>query len=72
MVLVFYEWWRNSIRERSIAGQHKAREEGRFPGRTTVLSERQKAFVRGEMARLLEVSRWTIQRVAEKTGWPAV
>ena len=57
MVLAFSEWWRNSIRERSIAGQHKAREEGRFPGRTTVLTERQKAYVRGELARPLEVSR---------------
>ena len=26
MVLAFSEWWRNSIKERSIAGQHKARE----------------------------------------------
>ena len=29
MVLAFSELWRNSIRERSIAGQHKAREEGK-------------------------------------------
>ena len=71
-VLAFSEWWPNSIRKRSRAGQHKAREEGRFPGRTTVLSERQKAYVRGELARLLEVSRWKIQRVAEKTPGPAV
>ena len=56
-VLAFSEWWRNSIRKRSRAGQHKAREEGRFPGRTTVLTERQKEYVRGELARLLEVSR---------------
>ena len=28
MILAFSEWWRNSIRERSIAGQHKAREGG--------------------------------------------
>ena len=33
MVLAFSEWWRNSIRERSVAGQAKARTEGRFPGR---------------------------------------
>ena len=33
MVLAFSEWWRNSIRERSVAGQAKARAEGRFPGR---------------------------------------
>ena len=32
MVLAFSEWWRNSIRERSVAGQAKARAEGRFPG----------------------------------------
>ena len=31
MVLAFSEWWRNSIRERSVAGQAKARTEGRFP-----------------------------------------
>ena len=30
MVLAFSEWWRNSIRERSAAGQAKARAEGRF------------------------------------------
>ena len=33
MVLAFSEWWRNSIRDRSVAGQAKARAEGRFPGR---------------------------------------
>ena len=33
MVLAFSEWWRNSIRERSVSGQAKARTEGRFPGR---------------------------------------
>ena len=31
MVLAFSEWWRNSIRERSVAGQAKARAAGRFP-----------------------------------------
>ena len=31
MVLAFSEWWRNSIRERSVAGQAKARAEGRLP-----------------------------------------
>ena len=31
MVLAFSEWWRNSIRERSVAGQAKARAEGSFP-----------------------------------------
>ena len=34
IVLAFSEWWRNSIRERTVAGQAKARTEGRFPGRT--------------------------------------
>ena len=81
IVLAFSEWWRNSIRERSIAGQHKAREEGRFPGRPTVLTERQKAFIREELAkgvsqrelaRTLEVSRWKIQQVAEGALGPAV
>ena len=33
MVLAFSEWWRNSIRERSVAEQAKARAEGCFPGR---------------------------------------
>ena len=28
MVLAFSEWWRNSIRDRSVAGQAKARAEG--------------------------------------------
>ena len=31
MVLAFSEWWRNPIRERSVAGQAKARAKGRFP-----------------------------------------
>ena len=39
MVLAFSEWWRNSIRERSVAGQAKARIEGRFPGRRPSLTE---------------------------------
>ena len=81
MVLAFSEWWRNSIRERSIAGQHKAREEGRFPGRPTALSERQKVYIREELAKevsqrelgkVLEVSRWKIQQVAEGEPGPAV
>ena len=73
MVLAFSEWWRNSIRERSIAGQHKARAEGRFPGRPSVLTDRQKEYVKEalakgvsqrELARTLEVSRWKIQQLA--------
>ena len=31
MVLAFSEWWRNSIRDRSVAGQAKAHAEGRVP-----------------------------------------
>ena len=34
MVLTFSEWWRNSIRERSVVGQAKARAEGRFVSST--------------------------------------
>ena len=84
MVLAFSEWWRNSIRDRSVAGQAKARAEGRFPGRRpslTALSqdlaamsqrlqqrdyirvERSKGVSQRELAKLLEVSRWTIQQV---------
>ena len=73
MVLAFSEWWRNSIRERSIAaGQAKARTEGRFPGRRPSLTEQQREYIRverskgvsqRELAKRLEVSRWTIQQV---------
>ena len=42
MVLAFSEWWRNSIRDRSVAGQAKARAEGRFPGRRPSLTEQQR------------------------------
>ena len=72
MVLAFSEWWRNSIRERSVAGQAKARTEGRFPGRRPVLTEQQRDYIREERSRgvsqrelatRLEVSRWTIQQV---------
>ena len=72
MVLAFSEWWRNSIRERSIAGQAKARIEGQFPGRRPSLSEQQREYIRTErskgvsqreLAKRLEVSRWTIQQV---------
>ena len=67
MVLAFSEWWRNSIRERSIAGQHKAREEGRFPGRPTVLTERQKEYVREELAKGVS-QRERVRAVVDKTG----
>ena len=48
MVLAFSEWWRNSIRERSVAGQTKARTEGRFSGRRPTLSEQQREYIREE------------------------
>ena len=66
MVLAFSEWWRNSIRERSVPGQAKARAEGRFPGRRPSLTERQREYIRVErskgvsqrdLAKRLEVSR---------------
>ena len=72
MVLAFSEWWRNSIRDRSVAGQAKARAEGRFPGRRPSLNAQQRDYIRverskgvsqRELAKLLEVSRWTIQQV---------
>ena len=72
MVLTFSEWWQNSIRERSVEGQAKARTEGRFPGRRPSLTEQQREYIREErsrgvsqreLAKRLEVSRWTIQQV---------
>ena len=72
MVLAFNEWWRNSIRDRSVAGQAKARTEGRFPGRRPSLTGQQREYIRversmgvsqRELAKRLEVSRWTIQQV---------
>ncbi len=72
MVLAFGEWWRNSIRERSVAGHAKARTEGRFPGRRPSRTEQQREYIRQErsrgvsqreLAKRLEVSRWTIQQV---------
>ena len=72
MVLAFSEWWRNSIRDRSVAGQAKARAEGRFPGRRPSPDRAAKGLHPGgaskgvsqrELAKLLEVSRWTIQQV---------
>ena len=51
MVLACSEWWRNSIRERSVAGQAKARIEGRFPGRRTSLTEQQREYIREERSR---------------------
>ncbi len=72
MVLAFSEWWRNSIKERSVAGQAKARTEGRYPGRRPSLTGQQREYIRVErskgvsqrdLAKLLEVSRWTSQQV---------
>ena len=82
MVLAFSEWWRNSIRERSVAGQAKARAEGRFPGRRPSLNERQREYIRAERssrarARLNWVShgqRWgrcKVIRRAERVIRPA-
>ena len=74
VVLAFSEWWPSSIRERSVAGQAKARTEGRFPGQRPSLTEQQRKYIREErsrgasqreLAKLLEVSRWTIQQVDE-------
>ena len=45
MVLAFSQWYRDSIRDRSIAGQAKARAEGRLPGRRPSLTEAQKSLV---------------------------
>ena len=72
MVLAFSEWWRNSIRDRSVAGQAKARAEGRFSGRRPSLTERQREYIQverskgvsqRELAKRLQVSRWTIEQV---------
>ena len=71
IVLAFSEWRRNSIRERSVAGQAKARTEGRFPGRRPSLTEQQREYMREErsngvsqreLVKRLVVSRWTIQQ----------
>ena len=80
MVLAFSEWWRNSITERSVAGQAKARTEGRFPGRRPSLTEQQREYIRverskgvsqRELSKRLEVSRWTIQQAGGRVvfGW---
>ena len=51
MVLAFSEWSRNSIRDRSVAGQAKARTEGRFPGRRPSLTEQQPEYIRTERSK---------------------
>ena len=72
MVLAFSEWWRNSIRERTVAGLAKVRAEGRFSGRQPSLTERQREYIQverskgvsqRELAKRLQVSRWTIEQV---------
>ena len=72
MVLAFSGWCRNSIRDRSVAGHAKARTEGRYPGRRPSLTGQQREYIRverskgvsqRELAKRLEVSRWTIQQV---------
>ena len=69
MVLAFSEWWRNSIRERSVAGQAKARAEGRakaraegrFPGRRPSLNERQRERARMCVGKNVLLSDWWAQ-----------
>ena len=72
MVPTFSECWRNSVRDCSAAGQAKARAEGRFPGRQPSLTEQQREYIRveplrgvsqRELAKQLDVNRWTIQQV---------
>ena len=55
-----------------MAGQAKARAEGRFPGRQPSLTKQQREHIRVErlkgvsqrgLAKRLDVSRWTIQQV---------
>ena len=72
MVLAFSEWWRNSIRDRSVRGPGESAGRRPFPwpaaepdraatgihpgGAVKGVSQR-------ELAKQLEVSRWTIQQV---------
>ena len=72
MVLAFSEEWRNSVGERSVAGQAKERTEGRHPGRRPSMNEQQREYInverskgvsRRELAKRLEASRWTTQHV---------
>ena len=66
MVLAFCEWWQKSIRDRSVAGQAKARAQGHFPGRRPSLNEQKREYIRverskgvsqRELAKRLEVGR---------------
>ena len=65
MALAFSEWWRNSIRERSAAGQAKARAEGRFPGRRPSLTERQREYIRAERSKGVSQRRLDTQAKGE-------
>ena len=63
IVLAFSEWWQHSV-----AGQAKARTEGRFPSlseqqREYIWVERSKELSQRKLGKRLEVSRWTIQQV---------
>ena len=72
MVLAFSEWWRNSIRDLSVAGQAKVQDEGCFLGRRPTLTAREREYIRverskevsqRELGKRLDVRRWTIQQV---------
>ena len=74
MVQVQIEWVagaRTKTKAQEIYAK-PARTEGRFPGRRPSLNERQREYIRAErskgvsqrdLAKRLEVSRWTIQQV---------
>ena len=64
MVLAFSEWWRNSIRAaRSRARRRPSLTEQQ---REYIQVERSKGVSQRELAKLLEVSRWTIQQVESR------
>ena len=59
-------------------GPGKSADRGRCPGRRPSLTERQREYIlverskgvsQRELAKLLEVSRWTIQQVGVEAGW---
>ena len=58
MVLAFGEWWQNSIRDRSVAGQVKAWTKGRFPGRRPSLTEQQRGYIRVERSKGVSQGNW--------------
>ena len=70
MVLAFSEWWRNSIRERSVAGRTKARAAGRFPGRRPSLTEQQREYIRAERSRGVSQPRLDTQAKGEDSHEP--